>query len=483
LDNLPQFIDRAVSGYLKGQLESGNANQTKKALQEICRLYRRGYRIIHDQVTGIENEVIGLTFSSEDPKVIRWSLNTLAQLGREQTCKRAILHATATYQDDAEVLAASIAALYRLCPTASGDSRRLGFDEQLVTLAALQHVPVPQLNLSSLPLNVEHASDELVKLGLVVVGLDKAPPHMFDPDYDNAEIVRVLGQHHDPIVSQYSVWAITENPNLGVSDLGVDLKSVEQQPPNVRGWVFQLLAMNGNDIGRHLDYIKLGIEDRSAEARMGLAIGVRNTFSPVLVPLVLEWFTREMDQDVRQHLVDHLIRHSERSPAYKEHVIAEFEHAGSAARTRMLATASGTAMFSTLSRIQYDGQTDLLRGATIVNNKVINIGGNVQGGAVAFDGDATNSGTSTVYNTQTLSVIHSHLVNAEREVNNSVADHGAKKEALEAIATAKAAPTKDNLAKVVTAMEKVEALAYRALGAATAVASIAQLIAQAAGLH
>ena len=118
-----------------------------------------------------------------------------------------------------------------------------------------------------------------------------------------------------------------------------------------------------------------------------------------------------------------------------------------------------------------------------MNNKVINIGGNVQGGAVAFDGDATNAGTSTVYNTQTLSVIQGHLVNAEREVKNSVADDGAKKEALAAIATAKVAPTKDNLSKVVTTMEKVEALAYRALGAATAVAGIVQLIAQAAGLH
>ena len=434
-------------------------------------------------MTAIENEVIGLTFSSEDAKVIRWSLNTLAQLGREQTCKRAILHATGTYQNDADVLAASIAALYRLCPTASQEIRGLGFDEQMATLAALQHVPARQLDLSSLPLNVEHASDDLVKLGLVVVGLDKAPPHMFDPDYDNAEIVRVLGQHHDPIISQYSVWAITENPNLDVNDLGVDLKSVEQQPPNVRGWVFQLLAMDCNNIERHLDYIKLGIEDRSADARMGLAAGLRNTFSPVHVLLVLEWFTRELDQDVRQQLVDHLIRHSERSPAYREHAIAEFERAGSAARTRMLATASGTSMFSTLSQKQYEGQTDLLRGATIVNNKVINIGGNVQGGAVAFDGDATNLGTSTVYNSQTLSVIQGNLVNAEREVGNSVADDAAKKEALEAIAMAKAAPTKDNLTKVVTAMEKVEALAYRALGAATAVAGIAQLIAQAAGLH
>ena len=52
----------------------------------------------------------------------------------------------------------------------------------------------------------------------------------------------LLGKHHDPVVSQYSIWAITENSALGVADLGIDLKNIEQLPANVRAWVFQLLA-------------------------------------------------------------------------------------------------------------------------------------------------------------------------------------------------------------------------------------------------
>ena len=481
---MPRFIERAVSSYLKGQLESGSAAQTKKALQEICKLYRTGYRVLPDQLIGIENGIIGLTFSSDDPKVQRWSLNALAQLGREETCRQAILHATRTYHDDAEVVAAAIAALYRQSRTAPEDLRCLGFDEQMMALAALQHVPAATLDLSSLPLNVEHADGELIKLGLVVVGLDKAPPNMFDPDYDNSEIVRVLGEHHDPIVSQYSVWAITENPNLGVGDLGIDLKDIERQPPNVRAWVFQLLAMDGANINKHLDYIKIGMRDRKAEARAGLAIGLRNTFSPVLVPLVLEWFTRELDQETRQHITDHLIRQADKSPAYKEHAADAFERAGpgSSARERMLAAASGTAMFSTLTQIEYNGGSNLLGGLTIMN-KTINIAGNVQGGAVAFEGDATNSGASSVYNAQTLEVIQSRLLDAEREIKSSVADTAVKREALEAIATAKISPTKDNLTRAISAAEKVEALAYRALGAATALAGIVQLLAQAAGFH
>jgi hypothetical protein len=92
----------------------------------------------------------------------------------------------------------------------------------MVTLAALQHVDANKLDLSALPLDVETASPDLLKLGLVVVGLDRAPLNMFHPKHDNAQIVKALGGHHDRIVSQYSIWAITENRTLRLADLGVD---------------------------------------------------------------------------------------------------------------------------------------------------------------------------------------------------------------------------------------------------------------------
>ena len=245
----PRFLGRSFTGYLIGQLGSHDSNQIKRALQEICKLYRFGCRFLPDQVYGMEQHAIGLLFSSDDAKVQRWSLNALAQFGAAGHCRRAILHALNSYHRDPEVLAAAIAALFRVSRRASEELRQLGLDEQMVTLAALQHVPADQLDLSSLPVNVENTDSELIKLGLLVVGLDKAPPHMFDPDYDNREIVRVLGLHDDPLVSQYSIWAITENSGLGVNDLGIDLKNTEQQPANVRAWIYQLLAMDFGRLG------------------------------------------------------------------------------------------------------------------------------------------------------------------------------------------------------------------------------------------
>jgi hypothetical protein len=56
----PRFLDNLNVGYIKSQIETGHASQTKKALQEICRLYRSGYHVRPDQLSGMEQSIIGL---------------------------------------------------------------------------------------------------------------------------------------------------------------------------------------------------------------------------------------------------------------------------------------------------------------------------------------------------------------------------------------------------------------------------------------
>jgi hypothetical protein len=217
---------------------------------------------------------------------------------------------------------------------------------------------------------------------------------------------------------------------------------------------------------------------------MGLALGLKDIFSPYLVPLVVEWFTREMDGEVRSQILDHLVRQSESSEAYRLHALDAFERASADARDRMLAAAAGTPLYSSLSQIKYNGAGgDLFGGVTVVQkNTTFNIG-NIQAGAVAMEGDATQSGTTyNAYNEQTLEIIRARLTHAEREIKVAAADTEAKKEALLLIEAAKKEPTKDNLTKVVASMGKVESLATKALGTVTALADIARLIAQAAGI-
>jgi hypothetical protein len=72
----PQFLEKLNVDYLKPQIETGHANRTKKALQQICKLYRSGFRVRPDQLSGMEQSIVGLIYTQRnDEKVRRWALN------------------------------------------------------------------------------------------------------------------------------------------------------------------------------------------------------------------------------------------------------------------------------------------------------------------------------------------------------------------------------------------------------------------------
>lgn len=242
------MLANIIVDYLKSQIETGDPARTKKALQEICKHYRDGYHVHPNKLVGLEQSVVGLLYTQDsDEKVRRWALNTLARLGREPQCMEAVMHALKQYDHEPQTSAAAIAAIFRMSRKARAILQKLSFDEQMVTLAALQHVDVNKLDLSALPIDVETASPDLLKLALVIVGLDRAPENMLHPRHENSELVKALGGHHDNVVAQYTVWAITENPSLNLIDLGIDIKLVEDQPANVRAWIYRLIAMTAED--------------------------------------------------------------------------------------------------------------------------------------------------------------------------------------------------------------------------------------------
>ena len=368
---------------------------------------------------------MGLLYTqAADEKVRRWALNTLARLGREPQCMEAIMHSLKQYEHEPQTSAAAIAAIFRMSRKAKRILQKLSFDEQMITLAALQHVDANKLDLSALPINVETASPDLLKLALVVVGLDRAPKNMMHPRHNNSELVKALGSHHDNIVAQYTVWAITENPSLNLGDLGIDIKLVEDQPANVRAWIYRLIAMTAEDAERNFEYVELGSRDLSVEARSGLAFGLKGTYFDGLEALIIDWFMSEPDPEVRQHLLDHMIRQASNCPSYEALAIEiyEKEPAGSSQRSRMEATAAGTELYSKLKRADRSG--DLFGGVTNVTNNTFNIKGGIQGGAVSLGGDATNidSPTTIHYNAQTIEAIQSELSKLERELNTKMID-------------------------------------------------------------
>lgn len=318
LNTTPIFLDRLNFEYLKAQIETGNAGRTKKALQQLCKLYRDGFRIKPDRLSGMEQSIIGLIYTHRtQEKIRRWALNALARLGREQNCLEAIKHVLQDFTHEPQTMAAAIAATYKMSRQPSQILKDVDYDPQLVTLAALQHAHPDKIDMTSLPINIENATAEALKLALLVVGLDRAPSNLLNPRHTNAEMVKALGGHHDPIVSQYTVWAITENPFLGVDDLGIAIQDIEQQPANVRAWMFQLIAMNPSDAERLHEYIVLGVNDPDSEAKVGLASGLKDTFFDGLQTTVIDWFVSEGDVDVSLHLIDHMVRQSRYCGAYK----------------------------------------------------------------------------------------------------------------------------------------------------------------------
>jgi hypothetical protein len=394
----------------------------------------------------------------------------------------AIVSTLKQYSNEPQTSAAAIAAIYRMSRKASNILKKLSFDEQMITLAALQHVDANRLDLSSLPINVESASSDLLKLALVVVGLDRAPPNMLHPRHDNPQLVKALGGHHDDVVSQYSIWAITENRGLGLEDIGIDIRNIQQQPTNVRAWLFRLIAMTPEDAEQHFEYIELGTQDPAAEARAGLALGLRDTYFDGVEAIVLDWFTSEPDAEVNQHLLDHMVRNSSDCPSYEAMVLEVYEKepAGSSLRLRMEAAAAGTVLYGKFK--QMDGTLDLFRGVTLVTNNTFNVSGGIQGGAVSLGGDATNSAPTTIhYNPQTIEAIQSELSKAERELHQVSIDPDLKQQALDHVQAAKADPSPDKLSKAIAALGQVESVATKLVGAGTAIGTIGTAIAKLAG--
>lgn len=450
------ILDRVETDYLRGQIDTGDNTRIKSALQSLCKLYRRGMSVSPDQLTGIVNAVVGTAYQPTiDEKVRRWVLNTLARLAKEGNGIHAVLHLLKHHADEPQTVAAGIAAVYKLCLRQKPDDvlKGVSFDPQMRTLAALQHISPEKLDLSELPINVDTASTDVLKLALVVVGLARSPENLLNPRHSDGDMVRALGKHHDPIVSQYTIWAITENASLGVAHLGVEIKDIEGQPDNVRAWMLQLLAIEANDNRPHWEVLRLGMDDPAAEARRGLALGLRSTFVDIFEPLVLDWIANEPDTEVRQHLLSHVVRHAHRSRHYEQYAIEIFdgEPAGSMLRQSMEASAVKLPIYIKFKEIGADA-FDLFSGRSLtVVEKQYNIG-SVQGGAVNVgDGSATNFGATSiqVLSSQQVEAAQAELAKLEAALHASTFAAEEKSKALEHVQAAKADPSPKKIGQVI----------------------------------
>jgi hypothetical protein len=302
-----RIISPEQTAFLRFQLEKGDGRSKKIALQDIAWRYRQGQVFSSENRNEFETTICGLVLrEKQDLKVVRWCLNVLALIGRRDISGRYVELAAKQYEQYPEIVASAVAALCKMNFGMIDDIGALKLiDPQIRTLAALQNTDPQKLDLRHFRIDIEGASEDILKLALITVGLNRDIEHLFHPKCGNGEFVKKLGLHPDKIVVQYSAWAVLENKKLTIADLGVPLDRLETLPENVQSKVLQAIAQLEPDPRRRHDFVVDGPAFPSKEAREGLAKGLRHQYYDGLADVTLSWFDQETHPPVRELLAEH----------------------------------------------------------------------------------------------------------------------------------------------------------------------------------
>jgi nucleoside phosphorylase len=287
-------------------------------------------------------------------------LNALALVGTTANVK-AVIEAIQRNRNDPDILGAGVSALCALLPFEEARTELEKADlpvEGAVLMAACQHSGHFQNELRVARVRIDYAEPPELRLAGILVGLDKAPENLFSLTLPNRDIIGQLNKHPDSIVAQYSIWATYENPKLSLKNLRLPLHEVESKPPNVRKYVYRLAAKDAQTAQDNYDFLIMGSEDPSPEARAGFAAGLRDIFFDGLDALILDWFHDEDADHVKQRLLEHMARNAERCAAYKTPVLLAYEaaNAHSITRARLESAARETDLYTDMKRIQYDAE-------------------------------------------------------------------------------------------------------------------------------
>ncbi len=416
----------------------------------------------------IENAVIGaLSSGRSDEKVRRWCLSALSQFGSSKACWTPVANAIQGFPGEPQVLSAGIAALFKMDRQRAATflSSLNTVSSEILTLSARQAVGPTDPDIPSLTLNVEKCDPTTLKLGLVLVGLDQSPEFLFHEKHSNKVMVKELGGHHDPLVSQYSAWAVAENKAMTIADLGIDLYDIGGRPENVRHYVYRLIAAENAYSMRYFDILNQGSEDESDEARMGTAMGLRDTYYEGIQDLTLRWISREDNDEVLAYVIDHVVRHASKQPLYERRAIELFVSyaADGAMRDRMMAAAAATPISREFKKILHEEDDGLFGkiGAMNVTNNINNL--HMQG-VNSISGNAHNLGQQmNVTNNNVTDEIIEKLLEVKSQIEMLNLDEELRNEALAAVSAAQEEPTPTKIQTAVAAIKKVAGV----LGATT----------------
>lgn len=439
-------IDAIEATFLELQLGGPDPTSKKNALQRLCRLYRIGQRLRSPEHTVLL--ILGLLYDP-DKKVVRWALNAAAFLVKSDRIA-AVLDAIDRNRDDPDILGAGVAAL-----AATNDEDKLremlearGLPLQGATLlAAAQKLPQLGTGLVANRINIDTAPIHELRLASVLVGIEKAPENMFDASHPNSSVIGALNTHPDAVVAQYSIWAAMESKLLGLAHVRIPLADVMAQRPNIRAYIYRLLASDPAAARANLDFLDEASNDQDADARAGLARGLKETYFDGLEEIVVPWILEEADPSVTAFLLDHMATQSIHMVRYHDFVEQAYraEGNGSPLRARLEAAAKGTPLATALGRIRVLGDNaDLLHlGSNEVNNSFTFNGPAT--GAFSGSGNATTGDISAMYQQQAPQLAREELLKLVALLND---DPKSSPDGKSEVTKAADAPTKGTVQKV-----------------------------------
>ena len=386
------FIPAEEEKYVLSLVDTANVREKKVGLQRLCGFLRAGF-VVRD-LHRLRQTLNGLLYSN-DVKVRRWTLASIALCGGAENL-HAVAEAISRFLDEPELVASSIATLFAIAKPDEVDrilkERRLPLEGAML-IASAQHHDDSKDRIAKERVQVSTASPLELRMATLLIGLNRAPEHMFELSHLNKEVIGVLNLHDDDMVAQYSVWAMCEVPEYDVEDLRFDLRNIEGQPGNVRDCIYRLIVNNEASARSGIDYVSLGSNDQSDEAREGLSAGLRKIFFDGIEEVTIRWLSEEISSNVKQSLIEHMAFSSDRCVLYEPIVMDAYVGAPveSTARARIRAAAQETAIYKKLRRIDLESDQLLLFGSssfgggTVVNQNIS--GTNVNIGVVSGSGE------------------------------------------------------------------------------------------------
>ena len=319
-----RFLRDSELNYLRYGLRlDASPELQKRTLQRLCEWYE-GHRRLQDP--NEFRQLIHSHMAACDVLVRRWAIKALALIGHPDDFQRIIDRLKA--EPDAEARSWGVTGLVRNARDRSLDElcAMSGLPKtSALALAARLYAPNRWISRNTEPVGISLNGDDLtLKWATFLIGYDRAPEHLFDPRHSNEVFLGELNAHHAADISEYSIWALWARPGFGVAHSKVPLLDANKHPESVRKWLYRLATQSPHQVGLDPDRLLDLRLDHSAKAREGLATGVADLDPSEFGFQVLDWYTVEANQQVRENLLASMATRSAESADYSDVVERRF---------------------------------------------------------------------------------------------------------------------------------------------------------------